>query len=143
MKLEPVACKVCRKPFEPWKPTQKYCSQTCAGKDCHAHRRLRLEADRICLNGDCGKEFRPWKKTQKYCSWPCAMAAAAAKRPPKIIKERPLSADYISRKAVVRDAYALLKEIPPDTRTPGQVMMGEPIPGRSALDRRKLMERGQ
>jgi len=34
------------------------------------------------------------------------------------------------------EAAAMMAERPKDTRTPAQVLMGDPLPGRSALDRR-------
>ena len=46
---------------------------------------------------------------------------------------------FISR--VDRDWRKLLEEIPEDTRTPGQKIMGEPLPGRSALDKQRAEAR--
>jgi hypothetical protein len=42
------------------------------------------------------------------------------------------------RRAPVEDVAARLAEIPQDTRTQGQRLMGDPLPGRSALDRRAV-----
>lgn len=36
---------------------------------------------------------------------------------------------------IEEDWKKLVAEIPEDTRTPGQILMGEPLPGRSALDK--------
>lgn len=43
----------------------------------------------------------------------------------------------IGRAAVNEMAKQLKMEIPADTRTPIQKMMGDPLPGRSAFDQRK------
>lgn len=43
------------------------------------------------------------------------------------VNYRPPEADYLAR----------LAEIPPDTRTLSQRLLGDPVPGRSALDRRR------
>lgn len=44
-----------------------------------------------------------------------------------LVEKKPPEADYMAR----------LAEIPPDTRNLSQRLMGEPVPGRSALDRRQ------
>lgn len=42
-----------------------------------------------------------------------------------------------ARPGTDRDASVLMKQIPKDTRTPAARMLGEPLPGRSALDMRR------
>ena len=44
-----------------------------------------------------------------------------------VVERKPSEADYMAR----------LAEIPPDTRNLSQRLMGEPVPGRSALDRKQ------
>lgn len=46
--------------------------------------------------------------------------------------------DAPRHRATREDIAARLAEVPPDTRTPVQIMLGDPRPGRSALDRERL-----
>lgn len=48
-----------------------------------------------------------------------------------------VSLGHIENKNTVAMAAKLAMEIPADTRTPSQVLCGEPLPGRSAFDTRK------
>jgi hypothetical protein len=53
---------------------------------------------------------------------------------------RQLGGFHMERPETKRDALERMREIPPDTRTEIQRLLGEPPPGRSALDQKRAQQ---